>query len=42
MKKGIFSMFILVASMAMVACTGANQSTKNFMHKTLILFIKSV
>ena len=29
MKKGIFAMFILVASMAMVACTGANKSTTN-------------
>ena len=27
MKKGIFAMFILGASMAMVACTGANKST---------------
>lgn len=29
MKKGIFAMFILVASMAMVACTSANKSTTN-------------
>ena len=29
MKKGIFAMFILVASMAIVACTGANKSTTN-------------
>ncbi|WP_338994407.1 RadB family lipoprotein [Fusobacterium polymorphum] len=29
MKKGIFAMFILMASMAMVACTGANKSTTN-------------
>ena len=29
MKKGIFAMFILVASIAMVACTGANKSTTN-------------
>ena len=29
MKKGIFAMFILVTSMAMVACTGANKSTTN-------------
>ena len=29
MKKGIFAMFILVVSMAMVACTSANKSTTN-------------
>ena len=29
MKKGIFAMFILVASMAMIACTGADKSTTN-------------
>ena len=28
MKKGIFSMFILVASMAMVACTNANATNE--------------
>ena len=29
MKKGIFAMFILVVSMAMLACTSANKSTTN-------------
>lgn len=28
MKKGIFAMFILVASMAMVACTNANTTNE--------------
>ena len=28
MKKGIFAMFILVASMAMVACTNANATNE--------------
>jgi len=28
MKKGIFAMFILVASMAMVACTSANTTNE--------------